>query len=82
MVSTVKFNSFKDLEPLRRRPFNTLVVFVFLALLLAAEPQVMTFVFATAYIVSGPVGEVIGLIRRRRTKPTESGKPVDGHDAH
>jgi len=38
MVSTVKFNSFKDLEPLRRRPFNTLVVFVFLALLLATAP--------------------------------------------
>ncbi len=82
MVSTVKFYSFKDLEPLRRRPFNTLVVFVFLALLLAAEPQVMTFVFASAYIVSGPVGEVIGAIRRRRTKHTESGKPVHEPDTH
>ena len=63
-------------------PFNTLVVFVFLALLLAAEPQVMIFVFATAYIVSGPVGEVVDAIRRRRTKHTESEKPVHGHDAH
>ena len=66
MVSTVKFNSFKDLEPFRRRPFNTLVVFVFLALLLAAEPQVMIFVFAASYILSGPVGEVVGAFRRRR----------------
>ncbi len=82
MVSTVKFNSFKDLEPLRRRPFNTLVVFVFLALLLAAEPQVMSFVFVTSYIVSGPVGEVVDAIRRRRTKHTESEKPVHGHDTH
>jgi hypothetical protein len=51
-------------------------------LLLAAEPQVMIFVFATGYIVSGPVGEVIGTIRRRRTKHTEREKPVDGHDTH
>jgi hypothetical protein len=55
---------------------------VFLALLLAAEPQVMTFVFVTLYIVSGPVGEAINAIRRRRKKHTESEKPVHGHDAH
>jgi CDP-diacylglycerol--serine O-phosphatidyltransferase len=82
MVSTVKFNSFKDLEPFRRRPFNTLVVFVFLALLLAAEPQVMIFVFATVYVLSGPVGEVVGTIRRRRTKHAEREKAAHGHDAH
>ena len=82
MVSTIKFNAFKDLEPLRRRPFNTLVVFVFLALLVAAEPQVMIFVFAASYVVSGPVGELVDAVRRRRTKHTESGKPVPGHDAH
>lgn len=82
MVSTVKFNSFKDLEPFRRRPFNTLVVFVFLALLLAAEPQVMIFVFVSVYIVSGPVGEVYNMIRRRRNKQTENERPVHGHDTH
>ena len=82
MVSTVKFNSFKDLEPFRRRPFNTLVVFVFLALLLAAEPQVMIFVFATVYVLSGPVGEVVESIRRRRKKHAEREKAAHGHDAH
>jgi len=82
MVSTVKFNSFKDLEPFRRRPFNTLVVFVFLALLLAAEPQVMIFVFATVYVLSGPVGEVVETIRRRRKKHAERERAAHGHDAH
>jgi CDP-diacylglycerol--serine O-phosphatidyltransferase len=83
MVSTIKFSSFKDLEPLRRRPFNTLVVFVFLALLLAAEPQVMIFVFISAYIVSGPVIEVVEMVRRRRAKQKESEKPAHhAHDAH
>jgi len=82
MVSTVKFHSFKDLEPFRRRPFNTLVVFVFLALLLAAEPQVMIFLFISLYIVSGPIGEVVRAVRDRHAKPTEREKGIDGHDAH
>jgi CDP-diacylglycerol--serine O-phosphatidyltransferase len=82
MVSTVKFNSFKDLEPFRRRPFNTLVMFVFLALLLAAEPQVMIFVFTALYILSGPVGEVVDAIRRRRARRAEREKAAHGHDAH
>jgi CDP-diacylglycerol---serine O-phosphatidyltransferase len=82
MVSTIKFNAFRDLEPLRRRPFNTLVVFVFLALLVAAEPQVMIFVFGASYIVSGPVGELVEAIRRRRRKHKGSEEPVHGDDAH
>ncbi|MGE5248091.1 MAG: CDP-diacylglycerol--serine O-phosphatidyltransferase [Verrucomicrobiota bacterium] len=80
MVSTVRFNSFKDLEPLRRRPFNTLVVFIFLAILLAAEPQVMLFVLISAYIVSGPLGELFRRLRRRGAGE-ESRKPIHGHDA-
>jgi CDP-diacylglycerol--serine O-phosphatidyltransferase len=82
MVSTVKYNSFKDLEAFRRRPFNTLVVFIFLALLLAAEPQVMIFLFTSAYVVSGPIGELVDAIRRRRGKLRESEKRTDGHDAY
>jgi CDP-diacylglycerol--serine O-phosphatidyltransferase len=80
MVSTVKFNSFKDLEPFRRRPFNTLVVFVFLALLLAMEPQVMVFLLISGYIVSGPVGEIFQMVRSRG-KSEEKEKDSHGHDA-
>jgi CDP-diacylglycerol--serine O-phosphatidyltransferase len=82
MVSTVRYNNFKDLEGFRKRPFNTLVVFIFLALLLAAEPQVMLFLFASVYVVSGPIGELIGLVRRRRGKIPESEKHPDGNDAY
>ncbi|MBI5577091.1 MAG: CDP-diacylglycerol--serine O-phosphatidyltransferase [Deltaproteobacteria bacterium] len=82
MVSTVKYNSFKDLEAFRRRPFNTLVVFIFLALLLAAEPQVMIFIFTAGYVISGPIGELFAFVRRRRGKLPESEKRADGHDAY
>jgi CDP-diacylglycerol---serine O-phosphatidyltransferase len=80
MVSTIRFNSFKDLEPFRRRPFNTLVVFVFLALLLAAEPQVMLFALSAGYVVSGPVGELVRMLRQRGRKG-ESERRVHEHDA-
>jgi CDP-diacylglycerol--serine O-phosphatidyltransferase len=82
VLLAIKFNAFKDLEPFRRRPFNTLVVFIFLAMLLVAEPQVMIFVFASSYIVSGPVGEVVDMIRRRRRKHVEGEKPAHGDDVH
>jgi CDP-diacylglycerol--serine O-phosphatidyltransferase len=82
MISTVKYSNFKDLEPFRRRPFNTLVVFIFLALLMAAEPQVMIFLFVSAYIVSGPVGELVRALRKRWGRTTESETGVHGHDAH
>jgi CDP-diacylglycerol--serine O-phosphatidyltransferase len=82
MISTVKYNNFKDLEPFRRRPFNTLVVFIFLALLMAAEPQVMIFLFVSAYIVSGPVGELVRALRGRWGRTRESETDVHGHDAH
>ncbi|MCL5884327.1 MAG: CDP-diacylglycerol--serine O-phosphatidyltransferase [Deltaproteobacteria bacterium] len=82
MVSTVRYNSFKDLEPFRRRPFNTLVVFIFLALLLLAEPQVMTFALVSAYVVSGPIGEVVRAVRGERRKTKESETTANGHDAY
>jgi CDP-diacylglycerol--serine O-phosphatidyltransferase len=82
MISTVKYSNFKDLEPFRRRPFNTLVVFIFLALLMAAEPQVMIFLFVSAYIVSGPVGELVHALRKRWGRTRESETGVHGHDAH
>ena len=82
MVSTIKYNNFKDLDAFRKRPFNTLVVFIFLALLLSAEPQVMIFLFISAYVVSGPIGELVRAVRRRKGKMAESEKRPDGHDAY
>ena len=82
MISTVKYTSFKDLEPFRRRPFNTLVVFIFLALLLAAEPQVMLFGFTSLYVLSGPAGEAVRAVRRRRAKHPEPGKGSHGQHPH
>ena len=83
MVSTVRYDSFKDLEPFRRRPFNALLVFIFLGLLFLAEPQLMVFTVVLAYIISGPVGELVRFVRRQRgTSTTESETRSDGNDTY
>jgi CDP-diacylglycerol--serine O-phosphatidyltransferase len=81
MVSTVKFNSFKDLDPFLRRPFNTLVLFVLYMVLLLSDPPVMVFVSIAAYVVSGPVGELVGALKRRRSgNQSQGGRPEDVDD--
>jgi len=82
MVSTVRFNSFKDLEPFRRRPFNTLVVFVFLGLLLMMEPQVMIFLLISVYIISGPLGELYRVLwSKEKVGEEEKEKEINENDA-
>ncbi|MBI5598441.1 MAG: CDP-diacylglycerol--serine O-phosphatidyltransferase [Deltaproteobacteria bacterium] len=55
MVSNVKYYSFKELNLSRRMPFRLLVGMIFLLILIAAEPHLMLFLLAFAYVVSGPV---------------------------
>lgn len=90
MVSNIKYASFKDLEPFRKRPFNTLVVFVLLLILLLSEPEIMIFASAIIYIMSGPVVNMIQLLERDKTKvleqvlkrEKEGESSKDGNDAH
>ncbi|TSK08748.1 MAG: CDP-diacylglycerol--serine O-phosphatidyltransferase [Geobacter sp.] len=66
MVSNVKYYSFKDPSLIKRQPFAILVLAVLLLIVIAAEPVVMLFTIFICYILSGPIGFVIGYPRRRR----------------
>jgi CDP-diacylglycerol--serine O-phosphatidyltransferase len=66
MVSSVKYYSFKDPELIKRQPFGFLVLAVVLLIIVAAEPAVMVFVIMLSYVLSGPIGFLIGLPRRMR----------------
>lgn len=66
MVSSVKYYSFKDPELIKRQPFGFLVLAVVLLIIVAAEPAVMVFVIMLCYVLSGPIGFLIGLPRRLR----------------
>ncbi|QEM70158.1 CDP-diacylglycerol--serine O-phosphatidyltransferase [Geobacter sp. FeAm09] len=66
MVSGFRYYSFKDPALIKRQPFGFLLLAVVLLIVVAAEPAVMTFVIMIAYVVSGPLGFVVGWPRRRR----------------
>ena len=75
MVSTVKYNSFKDLQLARRKPFNALIIVVLLIVFVVSEPRIMLFSLCFAYVLSGPTTLVVHLLRKSKTRE------VSGSDA-
>ncbi|MFH0809403.1 MAG: CDP-diacylglycerol--serine O-phosphatidyltransferase [Pseudomonadota bacterium] len=55
MVSTIPYQSFKSYDPLKRRPFNTLVAALLILVVVAMEPHLMMFLLLACYVVSGPL---------------------------
>lgn len=53
MVSNVKYPCFKKTDKEQKIPFNVLVSVILAIVLIAAEPQIMLFITAFAYLVSG-----------------------------
>ncbi len=66
MVSTVPFNSFKDFEMLKAKPFPVLLGAVTLLTIVAMRPGVVLFVLNVLYVLAGPVGYIF--LRQRATK--------------
>jgi CDP-diacylglycerol--serine O-phosphatidyltransferase len=66
MVSSFRYYSFKDPALINRQPFGFLMLAVVLLIVVAAEPAVMTFAIMLCYVVSGPLGFIVSLPRRRR----------------
>ncbi len=71
MVSSIKYYSFKDLNFFSRKPFMTFVLIVCVLFIIVLEPQVMLFVSALSYAVSGPVWTLIKLARRHKQGETD-----------
>ena len=65
MVSNIRYPSFKNLELLRRKPFNTLVAVVLIIVVVVAEPGIVLFIFAAVYLLLGPVSFVWRWYRKR-----------------
>ncbi len=82
MVSSIPFNSFKELEVVKGKPLPVLFVLVLLVTVVAAKPRVMLFIIFTVYVLSGPVGLIWARMRRRESegdlkvaKPREEAPP-------
>lgn len=66
MVSSVPYNSFKELEVIKGKPLPTLFVVVVLFTIVAARPQIMLFSLLLAYVISGPLGLLSRWLKHQR----------------
>ena len=64
MVSRIRFRSFGALILQPRRSYVVLLQFAALVAAVAVQPQLVLFLMAYAYLLSGPVGYVVGRARR------------------
>ncbi|MBW2145757.1 MAG: CDP-diacylglycerol--serine O-phosphatidyltransferase [Deltaproteobacteria bacterium] len=66
MVSNIKFTSFKDMEPIKLKPFRALVVAVLFLVVVASEPHLIIFILFASYVISGPSFAALRFIRKRK----------------
>jgi CDP-diacylglycerol--serine O-phosphatidyltransferase len=69
MVSTFRYWSFKEVDFVRRRPAQTLLVVVLAIMIVATKPDIFLFALFTGYALSGPVRRV--LVGGRLSAPAE-----------
>ena len=55
MVSSLNYLSFKDFHIKHQKPFNVLVTFILILIVIAYKPKVLLFLILLPYIISGPV---------------------------
>jgi CDP-diacylglycerol--serine O-phosphatidyltransferase len=66
MVSNLPYRSFKDLDLRRRWPVTTIFIIAIVVSLVTLTPHVLS-VMAAVYVLSAPVGLVLGRARKART---------------
>ena len=71
MVSTFRYWSFKEVDFVRRRPVQTLLVVVLAIMVVATKHEVFLFALFTGYALSGPVRRVF--VGRTHSAPAERG---------
>lgn len=69
MVSTLRYQSFKNFDLRRRRSYINVLGIAIIFLLIALQPEVALLSIATCYALSGPLAYVFGLFRRRGEPP-------------
>ncbi|MBC7360468.1 MAG: CDP-diacylglycerol--serine O-phosphatidyltransferase [Desulfacinum sp.] len=77
MVSSIPFNSFKEMEVIKGKPLPTLFVLVLFLTVVAAKPPVMLFLLFSTYVLSGPVAYVVRALRKRRAPETCAEDPQE-----
>lgn len=82
MVSNIRYYSFKDPSLFKRQPFSLFVAILLLLILIIAEHEIMLFILAVGYALSGPLEGILFYKRRKSEKISKQvgvaeQKPVD-----
>jgi len=79
MVSSIKYNSFKELGLLKRKPFSFMVTVVLFLVVIVAKPQIMLFTLFLTYVISGPVTFLLSK-RRKDVKDLKDVKELSENE--
>jgi CDP-diacylglycerol--serine O-phosphatidyltransferase len=69
MISTIRYRSFKDLDLRRKRPVWILPAIACLFAVVAWRPELALASITLVFVSSGPVGKLVGYLRRRDGAP-------------
>ena len=67
-VSTIRYRSFKDLDLRNKVPFIAILIIVLVLVLVSFDPPDILLVLTLLYVISGPIGTVWALQKKRRMK--------------
>lgn len=71
MVSTIRYYSFKELNLARQKPFSLFIFVVLSMIVIVMEPVIVLFGFVLAYVLSGPVGLILGWQKKKALRKLE-----------
>jgi len=76
MISNIKYRNFKDVDLREKRPFGILVFVVLTIYVIETVPQIMLFLCALTYTLSGPMGKFLPSKRARKSAQEKPIKPT------
>lgn len=68
MVSNIRYSSFKDVDLKKHVSFVVMLIVVLAVVLISIEPAIVLFALFSLYLLSGPVGTVWGLHKRKQLR--------------
>jgi len=71
MVSTIHYFSFKELNLAKRKPFSIFIFVVLSMIVIVMEPVIVLFGFVLVYVLSGPVGLILGWQKKKALRKLE-----------
>jgi CDP-diacylglycerol---serine O-phosphatidyltransferase len=80
MVSTIPFNSFKDLAFVKTKPLSVLFLVIVLVTVVAVSPGPMMFTILLTYVISGPLEYLLKRFRVLESEPETDSTGLISYD--